>query len=434
MALFLLCTIPFWTSNVIRMISWIPLLGRNGVVNSALSGVGIVDQPLEWLLYSDFSVSLGFVHLYTLFMIVPIFNSMVRIDKSLIEAARRCRRHGLADHPESSCRWRSPASSSARSSSSPSSWATSSPSASWAAADRLGRQDHPGPAQLPAVPARRRQRHGAAGRRADDDRGADPRRRHPAGALEHARRPARAAFYVLAALLRGCSCCSSTGRRSTILVLSFQGPQGGLTFPMQRRVDPLVRAAVRRAAASSTSGRRSGARCELGARRHGAHRASSRSPPGSAFRQRFAARGAVLRRGRQPDHALGRGLAGHRLSSGCSTMRSSGGGASASTGSPTASARRRLFTSGLGAHLTWTLPFGLLIMFAVFNRFDTRFEEAARDLGASPWQTVRHVVLPIVAPSLVGVAAVRLHPLLGRARALAGHRRARTPCRSSCRA
>jgi len=63
-----------------------------------------------------------------------------------------------------------------------------------------------------------------------------------------------------------------------------------------------------------------------------------------------------------------------------------------------------LFSSGLGAHLSWTLPFGLLIMFAVFNRFDRVYEEAARDLGASPWQTVRHVVLPMIAPSLVGVA------------------------------
>lgn len=61
------------------------------------------------------------------------------------------------------------------------------------------------------------------------------------------------------------------------------------------------------------------------------------------------------------------------------------------------------YSSGLGAHLSWTLPFGLLIMFAVFNRFDRSFEEAARDLGATPWQTIRHVVLPILAPSLVGV-------------------------------
>ncbi|MBX2853661.1 MAG: ABC transporter permease [Rhodobacteraceae bacterium] len=61
-------------------------------------------------------------------------------------------------------------------------------------------------------------------------------------------------------------------------------------------------------------------------------------------------------------------------------------------------------TSGLGAQLTWTLPFGLLIMFAVFNRFDKSYEEAARDLGATPWQTIRHVVLPIIAPALIGVA------------------------------
>lgn len=61
-------------------------------------------------------------------------------------------------------------------------------------------------------------------------------------------------------------------------------------------------------------------------------------------------------------------------------------------------------TSGLGSQLTWTLPFGLLIMFAVFNRFDKSYEEAGRDLGATPWQTFRHVVLPIIGPSLIGVA------------------------------
>ena len=63
-----------------------------------------------------------------------------------------------------------------------------------------------------------------------------------------------------------------------------------------------------------------------------------------------------------------------------------------------------LYTSALGAHLTWTLPFGLLILFAVFNRFNPAYEEAARDLGASPRQVLRHVVIPIIAPSLVGVA------------------------------
>jgi len=86
--LFILCTVPFWTSNVIRMISWVPLLGRNGLINQGLQGMGLTHAPLEWLLFSDFSVVLAFVHLYTMFMIVPIFNSMMRIDRALIEAAR----------------------------------------------------------------------------------------------------------------------------------------------------------------------------------------------------------------------------------------------------------------------------------------------------------------------------------------------------------
>ena len=86
-ALFLLCTIPFWTSNVIRMISWIPLLGRNGLINTGLVDVGLIESPLEWLLYSEFAVVVAFIHLYTLFMVVPIFNSMMRIDRSLLEAA-----------------------------------------------------------------------------------------------------------------------------------------------------------------------------------------------------------------------------------------------------------------------------------------------------------------------------------------------------------
>ena len=88
MVLFLVCTVPFLTSNIIRMISWIPVLGRNGLINSGLVGAGIVDQPVEWLLYSDFAVILAMVHLYTLFMVTPIFNTMMRIDHSLVEAAR----------------------------------------------------------------------------------------------------------------------------------------------------------------------------------------------------------------------------------------------------------------------------------------------------------------------------------------------------------
>ena len=87
-ALFLICTVPFLTSNVIRSISWIPFLGRNGLLNSALLGIGMIDQPVEIFLFSQFSVILSMVHLYTLFMVAPIFNTMMRIDHSLLEAAR----------------------------------------------------------------------------------------------------------------------------------------------------------------------------------------------------------------------------------------------------------------------------------------------------------------------------------------------------------
>jgi putative spermidine/putrescine transport system permease protein len=84
--LFLVCTVPFWTSNIIRMISWRPVLGKEGLINSALLGLGVTDQPVQWLLFSDFAVVVAYVHLYTLFMIVPIFNAMARIDPSLLEA------------------------------------------------------------------------------------------------------------------------------------------------------------------------------------------------------------------------------------------------------------------------------------------------------------------------------------------------------------
>jgi putative spermidine/putrescine transport system permease protein len=86
--LFLLCSVPFWTSNIIRMISWIPFLGRNGIFNQVLMNAHVTSQPLEFLLFSDFAVIVAYVHLFTLFMVVPIFNSMARIDTRLIEAAK----------------------------------------------------------------------------------------------------------------------------------------------------------------------------------------------------------------------------------------------------------------------------------------------------------------------------------------------------------
>jgi len=93
--LFLICTVPFLTSNIIRMISWVPFLGRNGLLNSALVDLGIVPAPLEFLLFSEFAVVLAMVHLYALFMVTPIFNTLVRIDRSLIEAARDAGASGL---------------------------------------------------------------------------------------------------------------------------------------------------------------------------------------------------------------------------------------------------------------------------------------------------------------------------------------------------
>jgi putative spermidine/putrescine transport system permease protein len=86
--LFLLCTVPFWTSNVIRMISWMPVLAEQGAINTVLMKLGLIRVPLRILLYSDFSVVVAYVHLFTIFMIVPIFNSMSRIDRNLFEAAR----------------------------------------------------------------------------------------------------------------------------------------------------------------------------------------------------------------------------------------------------------------------------------------------------------------------------------------------------------
>jgi putative spermidine/putrescine transport system permease protein len=62
------------------------------------------------------------------------------------------------------------------------------------------------------------------------------------------------------------------------------------------------------------------------------------------------------------------------------------------------------YGSALGAQLSWTLPFGVLVMFAVMSRFNPAWEEAARDLGATPWQTIRLVIIPVLAPGLVAVA------------------------------
>ncbi len=175
------------------------------------------------------------------------------------------------------------------------------------------------------------------------------------------------------------------GPTVTIAILSFQGPGGGLTFPMRGVSLHWFRDLFEEQAVGDIWGSFSRS-IVLGLMVMGTTIVVS-VMGGLAFRKRF----------------LGSGILFYLIITSLvipSILISLGVGLIWSqSGLPV-----HWSTSGYGAQLTWTLPFGLLIMFAVFNRFDPSYEEAARDLGASPWQTVRHIVLPIIAPSLIGVA------------------------------
>lgn len=196
--------------------------------------------------------------------------------------------------------------------------------------------------------------------------------------------PRGRSFYVLGAFF-GLFVLFLYGPIITIGILSFQGPQGGLTFPMNGVSLHWFRDLFEQQAVGDIWGsfRRSLALAfmvmvttvvvsVLG---------------GLAFRKRFRGSGILFYLAIAslviPSIlvSLGVGLIFNQLG-----------------------LRVHWASSGYGSQLTWTLPFGLLIMFAVFNRFDKSYEEAARDQGASPWQTFAHVVLPIIAPSLLGVA------------------------------
>ncbi|MEO1538203.1 MAG: ABC transporter permease [Pseudomonadota bacterium] len=175
------------------------------------------------------------------------------------------------------------------------------------------------------------------------------------------------------------------GPTITIAILSFQGPQGGLTFPMRGVSLHWFRDLFEQQAVGDIWGSFSRS-LTLGLMVMVTTVVVS-VMGGLAFRKRFAGSGVVF-------YLIITSLVipSILVSLGVGLIWSQ-------SGVPV-----HWSTSGFGAQLTWTLPFGLLIMFAVFNRFDGSYEEAARDLGASPWQTVRHVVLPIIAPSLIGVA------------------------------
>jgi putative spermidine/putrescine transport system permease protein len=194
------------------------------------------------------------------------------------------------------------------------------------------------------------------------------------------------------------------GPMLTIFVLSFQGPEGGLTFPLRGvslhwfrqlaaglgTVD--IGAAFRRSLLLGTAVMAFTVVLSLLA--------------GLAFRKRLRGGDALfyvaIASLIMPSIivSLGIGLEFRLLDGGLKSMLTAAGAEGMLENYGTALG---LLTSALGAHLTWTLPFGLLIMFAVFNRFDVAYEEAARDLGATPWQTFRHVVLPLIGPSVVGI-------------------------------
>jgi putative spermidine/putrescine transport system permease protein len=203
---------------------------------------------------------------------------------------------------------------------------------------------------------------------------------------KHVRRrePRPLSFYLLAAFF-GLFVLFLYGPIATIVILSFQGPNGGLTFPMNGVSTHWFHNLFQQQAVGDFGG------------------ALTRSlslglivmvvtvvfavSAGLAFRRRFFGSGVIFY------IAVASLIVPSILVSlGIGLMFNIMGW------------EPNWYSSGLGAHLTWTLPFGLLIMFAVFNRFNRSYEEAARDLGATPWQTIRYVVLPIIAPSVIGIA------------------------------
>jgi len=83
----ILITVPFWTSYLLRVFSWKIILGYNGVINSGLAGLGLIDAPLEFLLYNPTAVVITLAHAWAAFAILPIYVSLEKIDRSLLEAA-----------------------------------------------------------------------------------------------------------------------------------------------------------------------------------------------------------------------------------------------------------------------------------------------------------------------------------------------------------
>lgn len=85
--LLVLCIIPFWTSYITRMATWMPMLGREGLLNNILLAIGVIDQPASILLFSEPAMIFVMVFLYSVFCVGPIYFSMARIDEEVIESA-----------------------------------------------------------------------------------------------------------------------------------------------------------------------------------------------------------------------------------------------------------------------------------------------------------------------------------------------------------
>jgi putative spermidine/putrescine transport system permease protein len=89
--LLLFLIIPFWTSGIIRTLGWIPVLGKEGVINQVLLFAGLVDQPLSWLLFSPVSQVLGYLQNYVVFMAAPIYIALTQVDEGLLDASETLR-------------------------------------------------------------------------------------------------------------------------------------------------------------------------------------------------------------------------------------------------------------------------------------------------------------------------------------------------------
>jgi putative spermidine/putrescine transport system permease protein len=191
-------------------------------------------------------------------------------------------------------------------------------------------------------------------------------------------------FYALA-ILFGAFLVFLYGPMLVIYILSFQGPNGGVTFPMVGVSTGWFADIFRpgQMANIPVSFSRSAALAAVVSLATVAMSVAA----GLAFRRPFAGSGVVF-----------------YLAVASLVMPSLLVGFGIGLGFRFLGLEPSLFTSALAAQLTWTLPFGLFAMFAVINRFDRSWEEAATDLGASPWQRLRYVTLPILLPGILGVA------------------------------